>query len=520
MLYALGLFSFFVGFFIIVFMSYLVRKNILREARSEAEELIGLAQQNSDELLAEKELEFEEFKHELELKSEKEIHDKTKSIEHLKIAIDDERAVINSKLNVIHNKINQHKQKLTKAKSHYDKQVDFLRAIKDKYNAQKATYIQQLKDVVGDEYADIKTNLATKIMNESKSKQVKLAQEFEEDVERNSERTAKKVLDIALNRFIRPYCAERGIQYVSLKNEKTKDKVFGPDKANLQIIEKECGVDLIYKEEMNSLSVSGFDPARRELARASLEKIVTERHVDEKRIKSIIHNTKKSLFKKIKVDGTKLFKSLNLKGVDSKIVNMMGALRYRYSYAQNQYFHCSEVGFLCGLLSAELGMSVQNGRRAGVLHDIGKAMDHSIDGGHAVIGADFIEKNGEESQIVHAVRAHHYDVQPEDPLCYLVIAADALSGARPGARRSTADAYMQKMGQLEEIGNSFKEVIDTFIMSAGREVRVQVDSRRVDDLQAVSLSKSVAKKIEEQCNYPGLIKVTVVRKIVASEVAK
>lgn len=199
---------------------------------------------------------------------------------------------------------------------------------------------------------------------------------------------------------------------------------------------------------------------------------------------------------------------------------MLGALRYRYSFAQNQHFHVAEVGWLCGLLSSELGLSIPHGRRAGILHDIGKAMDHAKEGGHAVIGADFIKQHGEGPEVVHAVRAHHYDEQPSTDLAFLTIAADAISGARPGARRSTIDSYTQKMADLEKIGSSFDGVMATYILSAGREVRVLVDGAHIDDHKALQLSKDIAQKIEEECNYPGLIKVTVVRETHAVEYAR
>ena len=223
--------------------------------------------------------------------------------------------------------------------------------------------------------------------------------------------------------------------------------------------------------------------------------------------------------KKILEDGNRISKELRVSGLSKDVRNMMGALRYRYSFTQNQFFHCAEVGHLCSLLASELQENTDNARRAGMLHDIGKAMDHSMDGGHAVIGADFIEKNNEAAPIVHAVRAHHFDEPPESNLAYLVIAADALSGARPGARRSTAISYHQKVDQLLEIGNSFDGVLDTFILSAGREVRITVDSQKMSDHQSLQLSKDIAKKIEKECQYPGTIKVTVVRSTQAVEMA-
>ncbi|MCB0357872.1 MAG: HDIG domain-containing protein, partial [Bdellovibrionales bacterium] len=291
-------------------------------------------------------------------------------------------------------------------------------------------------------------------------------------------------------------------------------------KQNIELIEKLCGVDIIYNEKAKSLSVSGFDPVRRELGRATIEKLVRERTINEETVRKTMEISKKKLFQQIKTDGDKVARELKLDDLNVDIRNMMGALKYRYSFTQNQYFHCAEVGHLCGLLAAELGEATKDARRAGLLHDIGKAMDHSLDGGHAVIGADFIEKHGEQKHIVHAVRAHHFDETPATDLAYLVIGADAISGARPGARRSTTSTYMQKMDQLQEIGNSFDGVIDTFILSAGREVRITVDNHKIDDHQALELSKQIARKIETDCNYPGTIKVTVVRETQAVEVAR
>lgn len=338
-------------------------------------------------------------------------------------------------------------------------------------------------------------------------------QEKEQEVLQNLEREARRVLTLVINRFARPYCPERGIGNVEFPNPDVMQRVLGKDRENITHVEKTCGVDITVNEEYMSVSVLGFDPVRRELGRASLEKLIHERNVTEKRIEEIVAKTKRDLFKRIRQDGDKITRELGLRDMHPEVRNMMGTLRYRYSFAQNQYFHCAEVGWLCGLLSSELGLPILTGRRAGMLHDIGKAMDHSREGGHAVIGADFIEKHNESPEVVHAVRAHHFDETPSTDVAYLVIAADAISGARPGARRSTVDSYTQKMASLEKIGNSFDGVTSTFVLSAGREVRLIVDSQKLDDLEALELSKKVAQKIEEECSYPGLIRVTVVREI-------
>jgi ribonucrease Y len=197
---------------------------------------------------------------------------------------------------------------------------------------------------------------------------------------------------------------------------------------------------------------------------------------------------------------------------------MMGSLRFRYSFTQNQYFHCGEVGWLAGLLAAELrGVDIKKARRSGMLHDLGKAMDHELEGGHAVIGADFIQKRNEAADVVHAVKAHHYDEQPSSDMAFLVIAADAISGARPGARRSTVESYNQKVTELEAIARSFDGVTDCYILSGGREVRVMVNSKKIDDTKALRLSHDIAERIENECNYPGQIKVVIVRETLVAE---
>lgn len=403
-----------------------------------------------------------------------------------------------------------------------------------KINAIEAR-VNQLRERVG--------NLRRKLLEEAKSKSsvpaetlmqqltaqleqqarnlvTRQAQEIEQEAQINAERDAKRVLNLALNRFARPYCSERGIGNVNFDSPEHKNRTFGPDGKWVDEIEKLCGVDIVYNETYHSATVMGFDPVRRELGRLVLEAASKERNLNDKSIENIHNRCKKDLFKKILMDGNRVANELRIPDMKEEVRNMLGALRYRYSFAQNQHFHVAEVGWLCGLMSAELGLPVQSGRRAGLLHDIGKAMDHSREGGHAVIGAEFIEQHGEKPEVVHAVRAHHYDEQPSSDLAFLTIAADAVSGARPGARRSTMDSYTQKMADLEKIGSGFEGVTGTYILSAGREVRVTVDGNRLDDMKALTLSKQIAKKIEDELSYPGLIKVTVVRETQAVEFAR
>jgi ribonuclease Y len=238
------------------------------------------------------------------------------------------------------------------------------------------------------------------------------------------------------------------------------------------------------------------------------------------RIEEVVDKAKSTLMKSIKEDGDKAMFDLGIHGVNAEIVKLIGSLKYRTSYTQNNYSHSIEVGFLCGMMAAELGLNTKVARRAGALHDIGKALDHSIEGGHAVIGADFAKKYGEPADVVHAIKAHHDDEKPNSVLAELVKAADALSGARPGARREMMETYVSRLEELETIGNSFDGVIRTFAIQAGREIRVLVESEKVTDEQSIMLSRDIARKIEKELTYPGQIKVTVIRETRAVELAR
>jgi ribonuclease Y len=336
----------------------------------------------------------------------------------------------------------------------------------------------------------------------------------------SAELDAKNLLTLAINRFARPYCPERGIGFLNFDSKEQAVRVLGPEEVHMREVEKICGVEVKYDSENNAVNVYGFDPVRRELGHSIVEKLMNEKNVNLQRVNDIAIKTKKQLMDKIVQDGNRIANELQIDGLDKEIKNMMGALRYRYSFTQNQHFHCAEVGFLAGVLGSELNVNTKSARRAGLLHDIGKAMDHAMDGGHAMIGADFIQTNGESPEIVHAVRAHHFDEQPSTDLAFLVIAADAISGARPGARRSTATTYTQKIQDLQSITRKFPGVVDTLILNAGREARVYVDGDRLDDIAAMKLCKEIATTIETEMSYPGQIKVTVVRETFATDIAK
>ena len=393
------------------------------------------------------------------------------------------------------------------------KQSSHLKELKNEWDIKAGGITQHLQKKFDIDIARLKTDYQKKHLAHTKDKLLQEIKNQEEYFVQNISREAQFILDVVLARFMHPYSAERGIKAVVFSSPAAMRNLLGADGSRQRLLEKACGVDMKVSEQEPLVTIMGIDPVRRELGRAVLQQVAKKHRLKEEEIPPLVQKVKRQVFYQIKQDGERICRTLNLQNVKTEVKNLMGVLRYRYSFAQNQYFHCMEVGWLCGLLNAELGLPLPVGRRAGMFHDIGKAIDYSKEGGHAVIGADFIQKYQEPADIVHAVRAHHYDVAPGEPLDFLVIAADALSGARPGARRSTLDFYNQKVLTLEKIAHSFKGVKETYIMSAGREMRVIVDSDSIKDRQALELSKKIARKIEEECSYPGLIKVTVVRRV-------
>lgn len=367
---------------------------------------------------------------------------------------------------------------------------------------------------------EVRAQLRSQITEDLHLQAKRKALAYYEDIRANADILAKRILSNALSRFPRPYCSERGIGVVQLPEQELAKRLEASAHELLKVLENACGVDVSIVRETSTFAVSGFDPVRRELATRSLEKILTVKSLTAEKIVKIVEDNKTDLFRRIEEDGRKVARELSQENFHPEIQSMLGALRYRYSFAQNQYYHVAEVGWLCGLLAAEIGEHIGSAKRAGLLHDIGKAMDHSVEGGHAVIGADFIQTRGELPAVVHAVRAHHYEEQPKTDLAFLVIAADAISGARPGARRSTVSSYNQKMEALESVADGFPGVNKTLVFNAGREVRVIVDGAKITDLQALALSRKIANKIEAELTYPGQIKVVVVRETHAEAIAK
>lgn len=411
---------------------------------------------------------------------------------------------------------NEIKQKSEKIKA----QETRFETLKQEYTTKLQELTHKLESTANISRDAAKEELKQAIKQEVEAEAAKMVITVEDEAKQNAEAKAKRIIGMAISRFAGEYAAEKTMTVIPLPDAELKGKIIGKEGRNIRAIEALCGVDLILDETPEAVVISGFDPVRREVARRALSTLMEDGRIHPGRIEEVVDKTKKELFKSIKADGEKACLDLGLNGLNAEIHKTLGSLKYRTSYAQNNYTHSIEVGMLSGLMAAEMGIDVKMARRAGLLHDLGKAMDHSIEGSHAVIGADFAKRYGEPELVCHAIRAHHEDEKPRTLLAYLVQAADALSSARPGARKSMAENYIQRLEDLESIANSFEGVERTFAIQAGREIRVIVDSSRVTDEQSLMLSRDIARKVEKEMKYPGQIKISVVRETRAVEHAR
>ena len=355
--------------------------------------------------------------------------------------------------------------------------------------------------------------------NEARYEGAKLIKRIENETNEQADKKAKKILATAIQRYAGDFVAERTVSVVQLPSDEMKGRIIGREGRNIRALEAATGIDLIIDDTPEAVILSGFNPVRREVARISLMRLISDGRIHPARIEDIVKKVGKEVDTAIKDAGEQAAFDLGVHGIHNELIKCVGKLKFRTSYAQNVLQHSVEVGFLSGIMASELGLNVKLARRMGLLHDIGKAVDHEVEGPHALIGSRLAKKFGESPQIVHAVAAHHEDVPPSSVYALLVQASDGLSGARPGARKELLENYIKRLEDLENIANSFKGVDNTYAIQAGRELRVIVESNKISDEESILLSRDVVKKIEESLTFPGQIKVTVIRETRAVEYA-
>ena len=379
---------------------------------------------------------------------------------------------------------------------------------------------RQLERLAGISAEEAKQILVNSMELEAKHDAAKMIRRIENEARSEADRKSQEIIALAVKRYSGDYAAEKIVSVVNLPNEEMKGRIIGREGRNIRAIEAATGIDLIIDDTPEAVILSGFNPVRRQVAKVSLERLIDDGRIHPARIEEVVSKANKEIEASIKEAGEQATFDVGVHGISHELVKLIGRLKYRSSYAQNVLQHSMEVSFLCGVMAAELGLNVKQAKRAGLLHDIGKAVDHEVEGPHAVIGADLARRHGEATQVIHAIAAHHEDVQPESVLAVLVQAADTLSGARPGARQEMLESYVKRLENLENIATSFHGVNKSFAIQAGREIRIMVEGKIIDDDQAYMLCNDIAKKIEKELTYPGQIKVTVIRETRAVGYAK
>lgn len=342
----------------------------------------------------------------------------------------------------------------------------------------------------------------------------------EQELEEESEKRARDIIALAVQRIASDAVSEIAVSVVSLASDDMKGRIIGRAGRNIRAFEQATGVDVIVDDTPEAVTISSFDPVRREVAKRALAKLVLDGRIHPARIEKLVQDTRKEVERVIREEGERAAYDANVPGLNPEVIKMLGRLKFRTSYGQNQLSHSVETANLAGMIAAELGADVATARMGGLLHDIGKAIDHEVEGSHAIIGADFIKQFKINERVVNCVASHHHEVEQDSVEAIIVEAADAISGARPGARRESVDNYIRRVKMLEDIANSFDGVQQSYALQAGREIRILVRPEDVDDLASVKLARDIASRIEETMDYPGQIKVTIIRETRAVDYAK
>jgi ribonucrease Y len=509
---AIALACAFAGYFL---RRYVAEKKI-QDAEEKAAHILEQANKEAQGKHREVELEAKDLLYRMRQDFERETKDRRQEISNSEKRLTQKEENIDRRLELLEKKEKEIELKQENAR----KQEEALKA-KDlqlhQLIAEEKERLQKISSLSAEEAKQI---LLSRLNEELNSEKAVLIKRQEEEMRSTVDKKAKEIISLAIQRCAAEHAVESTVSVVALPSDDMKGRVIGREGRNIRALEMATGVDVIIDDTPEAVTLSGFDTVRREIARLSLEKLISDGRIHPGRIEEIVEKTKKEMDEKIREEGERAAFDVGVDNLHPELVKLIGRLKYRTSFGQNALQHSKEVAFLLGVMASEMKLDFKLARRIGLLHDIGKAVDHQIEGTHAKLGADLARKFNESVEVIGAIEAHHEEAEPKSFYAVLAVAADAISAARPGARRETLETYIKRLEKLESIANLFKGVEKSFAIQAGREIRVIVQPERISDGEAVNLARDIRKKIEEGMEYPGQIKVTVIRETRAIEYAK
>jgi ribonuclease Y len=488
----------------------------IRGAEEEASRIIANAEREAETKRKEAVLEAKDKLYQARAEFEKEIRDKRQEIQNQERRLTQKEENLEKKIDLVEKResdgTRREREVAAREKVAVEKEERFDRGLRE-----QREMLEKIATMTAEE---AKRQLMVAMEDEAKFEAAKTIKRIEDEAKEEADKKAKNIISLAIQRYASDYVAEATVSVVNLPNDEMKGRIIGREGRNIRAIEAATGIDLIIDDTPEAVILSCYDPLRREIARLTIERLMHDGRIHPARIEEIAEKVKKDLDVSMKEEGEKAAFDLGIHNLHPEIIKLIGRLKYRTSYGQNVLMHAREVAYFAGVMAAECGVDQKLARRAGLLHDLGKAVDHEVEGTHPQIGSDLAKKYGESAKVINAIMTHHGDGEPSSVESVLVAAADALSAGRPGVRRETLESYLKRLEQLESAANSFKGVEKSYAIQAGREIRIIVKPEDLSDAHSAQLSRDIAKKIEAELSYPGQIKVTVVRESRYVEYAK
>ena len=502
------------------YVGYILRRYVaerkIRDAETKAKDILEQAKKEAQDKRREIELEAKDLLYRMRQDFERETKDRRQEILNSEKRLTQKEENIDRRLELLEKK----EKEIELRQDNVRKQEEAIKAKDGQLHQLIAEEKERLQKISSLSAEEAKQILLSRLNEELNTEKAVFIRRQEEEMRSMVDKKAKEIISLAIQRCAAEHAVESTVSVVALPNDDMKGRVIGREGRNIRALEMATGVDVIIDDTPEAVTLSAFDTVRREIARLSLEKLISDGRIHPGRIEEIVEKTKKEMDEKIREEGERAAFDVGVDNLHPEIIKLIGRLKYRTSFGQNALQHSKEVAFLLGVMASEMGLDFKLARRIGMLHDIGKAVDHQIEGTHAKLGAELAKKYNESAEVVAAIEAHHEEAEPKSFYAVLAVAADAISAARPGARRETLETYIKRLEKLESIANLFKGVEKSFAIQAGREIRVIVQPEKITDGDAVNLARDIRKKIEEGMEYPGQIKVTVIRETRAIEYAK